>query len=70
MWRGERCYQGPLIFVILLFLSNVLLAFCDSSQTEVSPGSMVPQQFSAPCCQVEKQHTFAYLGKENMPSML
>lgn len=52
-WRGEGSYQGPLTFVIPLFLSNIfLLAFCGSLQTgEVSPDSIVPQLFSVPCCQ-------------------
>lgn len=55
-WRGEGSYQGPLTFVIPLFLSNVfLLAFCGSLQTgEASPDSIVPQLFSVPCCQAEK----------------
>lgn len=54
-WKDEGSYQGLLTFVILFFLSNIfLLAFCGSSETEVSPDSNVAQLFSVPCCQVEK----------------
>lgn len=47
-----------LLTLVILPLSNIfLLAFCGTLQTEkMSPDSIVPQQFSMPCCQFEKWH--------------